>query len=59
MGLRADGEVHGPAVRQVGSSPVSERKLTLVVPVSAGSRGEKVPEKGTGSGWTGAFDRRE
>lgn len=44
------GRWYGPAVRQVGSSPVSERKLTLAVTVSAGSGGEKVPEKGTGSG---------
>lgn len=46
-------------VRQAGSSPVSERKLSLVDPGSAGNREGRMPEKGIASGRTGAFSGRE
>lgn len=47
-----------PQFRGIQSSPVSGRKPSLVVPVSAGTRGGECL-RGTASGWTGAFGGRE
>lgn len=46
-------------VRQVGSYPVSERKLSLADLGSAGNRKGRKPAKGIANGWTGAFIGRQ
>lgn len=46
-------------LRQVGTSPVSERKPSLAVPVYVGRRVERVPGKWIASGWTRAVSGRE